>query len=168
MTYTCSRCGDIYTEVLSAIGHAYPLTWTENGEGVDGKHVKVCANDPSHIIEESHVFLGEETYYSKQVGTWTNASGTDTRALVDVFWGRYCEKCGWVHIHDVERTDTENNLVTDFDQLYRLLTYGYSVKLANDITVPATGNTAQRGSNETAGYKSVVINQGTFRGFSNP
>jgi hypothetical protein len=73
-----------------------------------------------------------------------------------------------VHIHDVERTDTENNLVTDFDQLYRLLTYGYSVKLANDITVPATGNTAQRGSNETAGYKSVVINQGTFRGFSNP
>ena len=184
-------CGIDLTET-----HQYPATWTEDGTGITGKHIKTCtAEGCGHTIEEEHIFESEENYYSKKVGTWTNAAGTDTRDLIDVFWGKYCSTCGWVQIEEMPRkvdsTDvellfdnceiaTEVNSITgvvenyvvypvsDFDQMYRLMTYGYSVKLTNDIEIPATGNNPQLGSNETGGYKAITVNQGTFRGMQYP
>ena len=184
-------CGIDLTEA-----HNYPDTWTEDGTGITGKHIKTCtAEGCDHTIEEEHIFESEENYYSKKVGTWTNAAGTDTRDLIDVFWGKYCSTCGWVQIEEMPRkvdsTDvellfdnceiaTEVNSITgvvenfvvypvsDFDQMYRLMTYGYSVKLTNDIEIPATGNNPQLGSNETGGYKAITVNQGTFRGMQYP
>ena len=184
-------CGVDLTEA-----HEYPDTWTEDGTGITGKHIKTCtAEGCDHTIEEEHIFESEENYYSKKVGTWTNAAGTDTRDLIDVFWGKYCSTCGWVQIEEMPRkvdsTDvellfdnceiaTEVNSITevvenyvvypvsDFDQMYRLMTYGYSVKLTNDIEIPATGNNPQLGSNETGGYKAITVNQGTFRGMQYP
>ena len=184
-------CGIDLTE-----SHQYLDTWTEDGTGITGKHIKTCtAEGCDHTIEEEHIFESEENYYSKKVGTWTNAAGTDTRDLIDVFWGKYCSTCGWVQIEEMPRkvdsTDvellfdnceiaTEVNSITgvvenyvvypvsDFDQMYRLMTYGYSVKLINDIEIPATGNNPQLGSNETGGYKAITVNQGTFRGMQYP
>ena len=184
-------CGIDLTET-----HEYPTTWTEDGTGITGKHIKTCtAEGCDHTIEEEHIFESEENYYSKKVGTWTNAAGTDTRDLIDVFWGKYCSTCGWVQIEEMPRTvdstdvellfdnceiATEVNSITgvvenfvvypvsDFDQMYRLMTYGYSVKLTNDIEIPATGNNPQLGSNETGGYKAITVNQGTFRGMQYP
>ena len=184
-------CGEDLTEA-----HSYPATWTEDGTGITGKHIKTCtAEGCNHTIEEEHIFESEENYYSKKVGTWSNAAGTDVRDLVDVFWGKYCSTCGWVQIEEMPRkvdsTDAEllfdnceiatevnpttgevENFVlypvSDFDQMYRLMTYGYSVKLTNDIEIPATGNNPQLGSTETGGYKAITVNQGTFRGMQHP
>ena len=225
ITYTCV-CGNSYTEDGEpALGHDYPDTWTDNGDnhikvcangcgidlteshqyldtwtedgtGITGKHIKTCtAEGCDHTIEEEHIFESEENYYSKKVGTWTNAAGTDTRDLIDVFWGKYCSTCGWVQIEEMPRkvdstdvellfdnceiaTEVNSNAgvvenfvvypVSDFDQMYRLMTYGYSVKLINDIEIPATGNNPQLGSNETGGYKAITVNQGTFRGMQYP
>ena len=51
MTYTCSLCGDVYTETISATGHSMPEEWTIAEEG--GSCYRVCdANDCSHT--ETH------------------------------------------------------------------------------------------------------------------
>lgn len=45
---TCSVCGEAYEEILPATGHNYG-SWTPGG---DGTHLRVCANDPSHVETE--------------------------------------------------------------------------------------------------------------------
>ena len=54
VTYTCV-CGNTYTETLTALGHDYPDTWTDNGEN----HIKVCGNGCGVDLTEAHTH--EET-----------------------------------------------------------------------------------------------------------
>lgn len=47
---TCPSCGDVITETLPAIGHAYGnWIYSKNTD----THSKVCANDATHVITES-------------------------------------------------------------------------------------------------------------------
>ena len=49
MTYTCSLCGDSYTETISAIGHSMPEQWTIAEEG--GYCIKICETDGCEHFE---------------------------------------------------------------------------------------------------------------------
>ncbi len=55
MTYTCSECGDTYTEVIEALGHDYNLEsayWTWADDGSWAKWNAVCTRDETHIVTE--------------------------------------------------------------------------------------------------------------------
>ncbi|MBR2334466.1 MAG: hypothetical protein IKA59_03895, partial [Clostridia bacterium] len=75
VTYTCV-CGNTYNVTLTALGHDYPDTWTDKG---DGTHIKVCGNDENHVITEAHTH--EETSRtpatceSAEIITYTCACG---------------------------------------------------------------------------------------------
>ena len=64
----CDGCGQKYIE---ALGHDYPDTWTNNGEN----HIKVCGNDPSHILTKAH-------YIEKIIGE--NATCTEPGSVKKV------------------------------------------------------------------------------------
>ena len=50
--YTCVICGEKKTETIPTGAHSYGA-W----ESIDGEsHRRVCANDPSHVITEAHVW----------------------------------------------------------------------------------------------------------------
>ncbi len=62
ITYTCSICGDSYTETLPALGHVWG-DWTVVREPTateEGERQRVCANDPSHVESEAIPATGEE------------------------------------------------------------------------------------------------------------
>ena len=56
VTYTCV-CGNTYTETLTALGHDYPDTWTDNGEN----HIKVCGNGCGVNLTEAHSYTESRT-----------------------------------------------------------------------------------------------------------
>ena len=64
----CEGCRQEYGE---ALGHDYPDTWTNNGEN----HIKVCGNDPSHILTKAH-------YIEKIIGE--NATCTEPGSVKKV------------------------------------------------------------------------------------
>ncbi len=46
----CTACGDVIKQnETDKLGHKYPTAWQSDG---NGKHYKVCENDPTHRIEE--------------------------------------------------------------------------------------------------------------------
>ena len=75
VTYTCV-CGNTYNATLTALGHDYPDTWTDKG---DGTHIKVCANDENHVITEAHNHVETSrtpaTCESAEIITYTCACG---------------------------------------------------------------------------------------------
>ena len=50
VTYTCSACGETYTETINPLGHAYGQ-WTKLN---DTQHQRVCENNPTHIEKADH------------------------------------------------------------------------------------------------------------------
>lgn len=53
-TYTCSLCGDTYTEVIPAAGHDWgevQYTWSSDNSKVTAK--RTCATDPAHVETET-------------------------------------------------------------------------------------------------------------------
>ena len=51
-TFTCTVCNATKTETVAAIGHSYGA-WEKLD---DTQHQRVCANDPSHIETEEHIW----------------------------------------------------------------------------------------------------------------
>ena len=56
--------------------------------------------------------------------------------------------------------------VSNFDEMYCLLYYGYSVYLTEDITVPQKGTSGLKGTSLPVGYKSITVSTGSYRGFT--
>ena len=58
--------------------------------------------------------------------------------------------------------------VSDFDEMWHLIYYGYSVYMENDITVPENGTTELVDTGTYSGKKHIQVSAGSFRAFNNP
>jgi len=91
-TFTCSRCGDSYTEPIPVMGHDYEETdRREPGCVEDGLIVYTCAHNPAHTYEETIPAFGSHSFGDWFVETQPQegAEGTEIRICVHDGFAEY-------------------------------------------------------------------------------
>ena len=72
LTYTCSVCGDTYTETIDALGHSYDfedVAWTWADDYSSATAVVACTNDSSHTLTATATVTSEVTTAATCVAT---------------------------------------------------------------------------------------------------
>lgn len=134
--------GECTTEITvattPAIGHDYPEEWTA---GSNGTHIKVCANDQTHVLTETCVWGTETLHYTDETGhyyvcTVCGAAGEIKAHTLDIknddaqHWSE-CRYCGYATEKiDHSAASIAAVAISDFVE-------GQSVS-ASDVSVTAT------------------------------
>ena len=90
MTYTCTECGDSYTEIIPSIGHDWG-DWISDGN--ETSHTRVCANDESHTETEAC--------------TWVETDRQEPTSSEDGWIDYECSVCGQTKHVVIPRISTE-------------------------------------------------------------
>ena len=83
--YTCSRCGESYTEEIPAPGHSYEKTVTEPTCAEAGKNVYTCAVCGDSYTEDGEAALGHDYAETDRAEATYDAEGSVTYT---------CSRCG--------------------------------------------------------------------------
>ena len=113
-TYTCTTCGDTYTETIDATGHAYDytsITWTWTDDYSSATATVTCANDSSHTL---------------------TADATVTSETTDAT----CEEAGSI-TYTATITDDESNSYTD-TQTVTIEALGHSLTKTDQVDATCT------------------------------
>ena len=134
-----------------------PLTATSGEKLIDvywGQHCKECGWVEIYKLERT-TEGNEYTVRNKDTGeniTYNNVR-TET-CSVNTESGKVSEEANFVLYP-----------VSNFDDMWTLMFYGYSVYLVNDIAVPAGGTTELVGTARSKGNTSITVSSGSMRGF---
>ena len=164
---------------------------------LSGVHYKDCEVCGVRLEEHGHVFDTEESYYSEQYGIYTGygkeeklidlhwgkhckecgwveiykLERTTDSATYQVLNKETGEMVVYEARTEVGPKKTASNYViypvSDFDEMWHLMYYGYSVYMENDITVPENGTTKLVDTHMIDQAKSITISSGNFRDLDN-
>lgn len=123
-TYTCSGCGDAYTEVISATGHSFgapvvTVAPTCTGTGIQTATCSVCGETMQSVIPAT----GHS--YSSEVTIAPDCINTGVRTYT-------CSVCGDVYTQSISATGHRWQVVTTVPTVYdtesgQLVTEGYTL-----------------------------------------
>ena len=164
---------------------------------LSGVHYKDCEVCGVRLEEHDHVFDTEESYYSEQYGIYTGYGKEEKlidlhwgKHCEECGWVEIykLERTTDSETYQVLNKETGEMVayetrtelgpkkkatnfviypVSDFDEMWHLMYFGYSVYMENDITIPENGTTKLVDTHMLDQAKTITISSGNFRGLDN-